>query len=144
LNEERPDFADAGTRKENCCRPFKTLVDVDYADQLSDAKTRLACELLKGRRLAGETQVFPLDTLRASDAVRKRVLRSEGVLVFDQHRADRVDEVESYDARPKRAAWPYSLREARVRRARPGGGNYVEDYPVAKLGRAARKHQNLR
>lgn len=65
------------------------LVDYDYDDDLPpEARQFLAAfteEHYKGFRLKAETQVTPIEHIRAADASRKRVVRGEDVMAFAKH-----------------------------------------------------------
>jgi hypothetical protein len=114
------------------------MVDVDYADQLPETeRTWLAAfleEHYKGYRLAAETQLHPLDKLRESDAARKRVLRSEDVLAFDQHRAGSVDAPMGKRARESQELAMLAASQGRVTHELRGR-NYVEDSLIDHLDR---------
>jgi hypothetical protein len=120
---------------------LRDLVDVDYAAQLSDAERIWLAAFLeehyRGYRLANETQLHPLDKLRESDAARKRVLRSEDVLAFEQHRAGSLDEASEVrggceDAALQLLAGSQSRNPHELR-----SKNFVEDDLIKSIDRAS-------
>lgn len=130
------------SRRQKLCKGLKPtiypdyvrqMVDYDYLGKLSDEEKQwlsaFSEEYYKGWRMREETQVNPLDKLRASNAAYKRLRLSGDPVAFPGHRGGRLeDQPEIALAASGRGQESHELR----------GRNSVEDEMIRWLDRPKR------